>query len=276
VYDRIYWLGKLARRIVIGIVLVLVLVFVSLLLTTQANPVPYPLIRMPYEYIYANITVTDGNAYAKVNGTYPFENIGYQNISMSYPLPDDATNVSVWVDENMAFWWYTNQTYATAFGDLPVIKWTIDPAPNNFTVEVDYEHSVPLRGQNFTYFYAMGTWKEVYAKQMTAYVTADIAMESILENETLEVHACQTLFNSTTQEWIWKPLDCVVSRINNTFQVNSTVRSDMFAPIKGDFLLTFKTEEAIPEFPSFLILQVFMLATLAVVAVWKRKQLRLS
>jgi hypothetical protein len=227
---------------------------------------------MPYEYIYANITVTDGSAYARVNGTYPFENIGYKNISMSYPLPSDASNVSVWVDGNTTFWWYTNQTYATVFGDQPVMNWTIDPAPDNFTVEVDYEHSVPLVGQNFTYFYAMGTWKDVYAKQMTAYVTVDITLDSIGEGETLKVYAYQTLFNSTTQEWMWKPQDCSVSRIDNTFHVNATVHSDLFAPIKGDFLLTFKTEPAVPEVQSMLILPIFMLATLVLILVSRRKR----
>jgi len=273
-YHRIYWLEKLARRIAFGIVLILVLVVVPLLLPTQANPVPYPLIEMPYEYIYANITVADGSASAKVNGTYPFENIGYQNISMSYPLLNDATHVSVWVDGNPTFWWYTNQIYATVFGDLPVMNWTIDPAPNTFTVEVDYEHSVPMHGKNFAYFYAMGTWKEVYAKQMTAYVTADINIESIGENETLEVCAYQILFNSTTQEWIWKPTDFAMSRFGNTFHVNAIVQSNMFNPIESDFLLTFKTTETIPEFPSLLILPLFMVTTLLVVIVviaYKRK-----
>jgi hypothetical protein len=42
--------------------------------TAQANPVPYPMIGMPFEYIYANITVADNGATAKVNGTYPFYN----------------------------------------------------------------------------------------------------------------------------------------------------------------------------------------------------------
>lgn len=261
----------MARRIASGVLLILVLVILPQVVTTHANPVPYPVIRMPYEYIYANITVADGSAYARVNGTYPFENTGYQNVSMSYPLPDDATNVSVWVDENMTFWWYTNQTYATAFGDLPIMNWTINPAPNTFNVEVDYAHSVPMLGQNFTYFYAMGTWKKVYAKQMTAYVTADITMESIGENETLEVNAYQILFNSTTQKWIWKPLDCVMSRVNNTFRVNATVQSDMFTPINGDFLITFKTEETIPELPSLSILPLLMMAALLVVIVYRRK-----
>lgn len=227
-------------RVAFALALILVVAVVPLLLTAQANPVPYPMIGMPYEFISANITVTGNGAYARVNGTYPFTNFGYPNVSMSYPLPQDSANVSVEVDENTTFWSYTNQNYSTVFGDLPVINWTIDPAPNTFTVEVDYEHSVPMHGQNFTYFYAMGTWKEVYVKQMTAYVTADITMDSIGENETLEVYVYQILFNSTTQEWVWKRSDCAVSRVNNTFHVTTTVQSDMFRPIEGDFLLTFK------------------------------------
>jgi len=253
-----------------------VLVIVPLWLTAQANPVPYPVIGMPYEYIYANITVTDGNTSAKVNGTYPFVNIGYQNISMSYPLPDDATDVAVRVDGNAVFWSYTNQTYETVFGALPVMNWTITPAPDTFTVEVDYEHSVPMGGQGFAYFYAMGTWKDVYAKQMTAYVTADITIESIGENETLEVYAYEVLLNSTIQEWVWNPLECAMSRINNTFRVNATVQSDMFAPIKGDFVLTFKTEQTIPQFPSVFILPLFMIATLLVVIVFRKRAHYLS
>jgi hypothetical protein len=226
---------------------------------------------MPYEYIYANITVNNGYAYARVNGTYPFENLGYQNISMSYPLPQDATDVSVQIDGNTVPWWYTNQTYSTVFGDLPVINWTIDPAPNEFTVEIDYQHSVPIIDHNFTYFYAMGTWKDIYAKQMTAYVTADINMESIDETETLETCSYEVQLNSTTQEWILRPLECTLTRINNTFHADATVQSDLFTPIKGDFLLTFKTREIVPEFLSFFVLSLFMIAALLITAIYKRR-----
>jgi hypothetical protein len=233
----------------ISVVLTVLLAIVPSILTTHANPVLYPLISMPYEYIYANITVTNNDAYAKVNGTYPFVNDGYQNVSMSYPLPQNSTNVSVEVSENMPSWRYSDVNYSTVFGDLPVINWTIDPAPDKFAVEVDYEHAVPIIDKNFTYFYAMGTWKNLkgfYAKQTTAYVTVDISMESIGETETLEVHAYQILLDSTTQEWIWEPQNYTMSRINNTFRVKVTVTSAMFHPIKGDFLLTFE-KAGIPE-----------------------------
>jgi hypothetical protein len=227
----------------ISSVLTLLLATVPLMLTTQANPVPFPLISMPYEYVYANVTVSTNAAYARINGTYPFVNWGYENVSMSYPLPQDSSNVSVEADGNMSFWRYSDANYSTVFGDLPVISWTIDPAPNEFAVEVDYGHAVPVVARNFTYFYAMGTWKHLtgyYVKQTTAYVTADISVESIGENETLDVHAYQIILNSTTQERIWLPQNCTVSRSDNMFQVGVTVVSDLFSPIKGDFLLTFK------------------------------------
>lgn len=223
--------------------LALILTIVQSVLTAQANPVPHPMIGMPYEYIYANITVTDNAAYARVNGTYPFYNHGYQNVSMSYPLPQDSTNVTVGIDGNVILWKRLEASYSTVLGDLPVMNWTVDPAPSEFTVEVDYEHAVPLIGRNFTYFYAMGTWKDLtglYSKQATAYLTADINMESIGENQTLEVYAYQIVLDPGTQQWIWEPQNCIISRIGNTFQVNATVASDLFRPIKGDFLLTFR------------------------------------
>jgi hypothetical protein len=256
-----------------GIMLALLLMAVPSIQTTLANPVPYPRIAMPKEYIYANITVSSEGAYAKVNGTYPFVNYGYNNISMSYPLPQNSTNVSVQISGNTTPWWYSDADYSTIFGELPVINWTIDPAPHTFSVEVDYEHTVPLIDQNFVYFYAMGTWKnmgEIYAKQTTAYVTADINTESIDESEIIEVYAYQILYNFTTQEWVWKPLDCSISRIDKKTQVNVEVISNPFSPIEGDFVLTFKTI-TLPGFPSFLVLQLFILSTLLVVIVLKSR-----
>jgi hypothetical protein len=143
------------------------------------------------------------------------------------------------VNGSMTLWKYNEANYSTILGDLPEINWTVDPAPSQFTVEVDYEHAVPVIGPNFTYFYAMGTWKDLtglYSKRATAYLTADINMESIEENQTLNIYAYQIV---PRQQWIWKPQNCIISRIRNTFQVNATVTSDLFSPIEGDFLLTF-------------------------------------
>ena len=99
---------------------------------------------------------------------------------------------------------------------------------------------------------------------MTAYVTADINMESISEAETLDVCAYEVLLRSTTQEWILEAAGMRCDRINNTFHADAIVQSDMFTPIKGDFLLTFKTREMVPEFPSFLVPSLFTIALFAI------------
>jgi len=211
-----------------------------------ANPVPYPLIRMPEEYIYANITMSDENAYARVNTTYPFTENDFGTVSMSYPLPINSTDVNVRVDSNETYWWYTNQTYETVYGNIPVINWTISPAPNKFVVNVNYDHEVPKVGENFTYFYAMGTWKSlegIYNKQVTAYVTVDVNNMNVSDTETLEISVYQIGRNSTTGQWVWKLLKYGVSKNNETFRISVTVQSDSFAPITGDFLLTFKKVE---------------------------------
>lgn len=240
------------KRIVSAIILTLLLAIVPPSFTIRANPVPYPVIGMPYEYIYANITVNSSGAYARVNGTYPFENYGFQNISMYYPLPKNSTNISVKIDGNPVPWSYSNNTYPTIFGDLPMINWTlffINPYPEYFSLEVDYEHAVPIIDQNFTYFYAMGTWMnllgEIYpfyapTKQTTAYVTVDINMAHTLA---LEIHAYE-ITRFTTSWGTCAPLDCTMHpRSGNVFRVNVTVVSSKYLPIWGDFLLTFAPTE---------------------------------
>jgi parallel beta-helix repeat protein len=211
-----------------------------------ANPVPYPLIRMPEEYIYANITVSDENAYARVNTTYPFTENDFNTVSMSYPLPVNSTNVNVRVDGNETFWWYTNQTYETVYGSIPVINWTISPAPSQFVVNVDYDHEVLKVGQNYTYFYPMGTWKSlegIYNKLTTAYVTVDVNNINVSNVETLDISAYQIGVNSTTDEWTWKPLRYSVSRTNGNFRISATVNSYLFSPILDDLVIAFKKRE---------------------------------
>lgn len=215
----------------------------------SANPVPYPLISMPQEYIYANLTVSDENAYARVNTTYPFTENDFRTVSMSYPLPINSTNVNVKVSGNETYWWYTNQTYETVYGNMPVINWTISPAPNQFVVNVNYDHEVPKVGQNFTYFYAMGTWKSlegIYSKRLTAYVTVDVNNMNISDTETLEVSVYQIGCNSITGEWIWKLLNYGMSKNNEIFRISVTVESFPFTPILDDLVIALKKAELKP------------------------------
>ena len=154
------------RKTVSGIMLTLLLIEVlelsSVFLTkfsvpVRANPIPYPTLWMPEEYINATISWAGGLFQAKVYGAYPFGNVGFESVTMYYPIPPDASAISVNMDEAVLDWDYSNRSYPTVIGDFPMVYWTISPLPSTFLIKTYYEHSIPLRDGNYTFLYAMGT-----------------------------------------------------------------------------------------------------------------------
>jgi hypothetical protein len=69
-----------------------------------------------------------------------------------YPIPFKATNISVKLNGQEKEWQIENRGYYHLFGsNLPVINWTIQPVPRDFTVTVHYEH--PVLETNDAYAY---------------------------------------------------------------------------------------------------------------------------
>lgn len=206
-------------------------------MSVAANPIPYPTLLMPEEYI--NVTISPGECgilYAQVDGLYPFKNLGHKNVSMYYPVPPGAGEILVKMDGTSLDWSYSDKNYPTVIGDFPMINWTIKPVPDNFTIGTRYEHPLPKINGNYTFLYAMGTGRylDTYAKQTTAYVRIlmDVAFD--------ELNVYTIGFNSTTNEWIWKPANYTLTQEDGKWIVLLTVVSDMFRPLVEDLLLTFK------------------------------------
>jgi hypothetical protein len=207
----------------------------------RANPVPYPVIFMPEEYINANITVTGEEGYAEVNTSYPFYNEGYPNVSMYYPLPLNSTNVGVKIDSNVTDWFYMNETYETVFGDLPAINWTVSPAPARFVASVDYDHPIIVEDGVYGYFYAMGTWQILsgtYMKVVYVFVTLSIHMD-MLRTETLNLNVSQVKRDYHTGEWRWDALPYTMIRVGDTFEIGIYVDS-IWTSNLGDLVVSFK------------------------------------
>lgn len=91
----------------------------------KANPIPIPAIFMPEEYINATISLVDRKLLARVDGAYPFENIGYSEVKMYYPVPPKSREVSVTMNETSLDWTFSNEIYSTVIGDWTMINWTI-------------------------------------------------------------------------------------------------------------------------------------------------------
>lgn len=229
------------RKAVSGIMLTLM--FMMLLapwtrldMPVVANPIPVPTLIMPEEYINVTLSSGDGKVLTKVNGTYPFVNINYSTVKMDYPVPPNATSISVEMNGTSLDWTYNTKVYSTVIGDWPMINWTISPVPSHFEVKTYYEHPVPLIGNNYMFLYAMGTGRylETYAKETTAYVR--IRMET--NYTALRVYTV----GNVSGEWVWKSVSYTIIRENTTDIITLNVTSQQFEPLKEDLLLTFSTD----------------------------------
>jgi len=206
-----------------------------------ANPIPVPSIMMPYEYITADVIVRNGTTLVKVEGTYIFVSF-FRNVSMSYPIPPNSTQVVVKMDGDEISYSYSSKIYPTILGDFQFINWTLAvPDSGGFAIEVDYEHLLPEIEGNYTFLYAMGTGKywELYDKSTTAYVTVNIDME-ISNEETLDMKTYLIKQDSESTEWIWKLVEeNLISEKNGLFTISSRFTSS-FEPMAEDYLLTFR------------------------------------
>jgi hypothetical protein len=107
-------------------------------LIVDATPIPVPTLIMPKEYINATISVDEwGRVYAEVNGLYPFHNLGYENVTMYYPVPPGSSEISVTMNETSLEWIYSDKNYSTVIGEFPTIKWFIEPLPDSFDLSLD-------------------------------------------------------------------------------------------------------------------------------------------
>jgi parallel beta-helix repeat protein len=188
---------------------------------------------MPEEYINVTLSLVDGKLFAKVNGTYPFKNVDYTLVRMDYPVPPDATSISVRMNETSLYWTHNAKNYPTVIGNWPMINWTISPIPENFTIQTYYEHPVPVIGENRTFLYAMGTGRylETYAKETSAYVRIR------METRYTDLHV-YTVGNASGT-WTWKPAEYAIVQEDTTDIIVLNVTSQLFAPLKEDLLVTF-------------------------------------
>jgi hypothetical protein len=198
-----------------GVVLLLLcaILFVMPVPTVRANPYPSNtnLLWLQSENITIDIKPGEGVYLAKVEGIYPFQLKGaapgetwadakmaleelkteaMREITMLFPIPPLATDISVEVfDEELAWRWIENK-YPTQLGDFPIIEWGVSipeskitttltdhsereikwcNVTSDFTVVVRYIHQIPIENQEQILLYSLGTgtyfdaynwWKE--------------------------------------------------------------------------------------------------------------------
>lgn len=213
--------------------------FVSLKVSyVSSNPVPVPAIQMPYEYVYATISLEGEELIANVTGIYTFINLENENVTMRYPVPPDSSVVYVKIGEDLLNWWYTDEKYETFVGNFTMIEWFIEPVPGSFNVTVCYSH--PLHLQTFpggyAFLYAMGTGRLLanWYNQTTANVIIRLS-KNVVQSNRISLQTIERL----DSVWFGTTANFTLLSDGETWTVMSTFQSEPFQPLKEDLLLTF-------------------------------------
>jgi hypothetical protein len=205
--------------------------------SARANPIPFPTIIMPEEYINATISPGElGTARAEVDGLYPFKNMGYENVTMYYPVPPNSSEISVMMNDTSLGWRYSDKNYSTVVGEFPMIEWLIDPVPDSFEIKTHYSHPLPKDGC-YSFLYAMGTGRylESYAKETTAYVSINLSKD--LANSQRDVNLYAIGYDGETRRWLWNPVDCNITQNDDARLISLVKTSEPFQPLVEDLLV---------------------------------------
>lgn len=161
------------------------LLLLAFLAVASANPIPTPSLTLNEELITITMIRTDEGAVVEVSGVYPFKNVGYDRVTMYFPVPPnvDKDSIEVLVNGRRAAWDVVDTaivqlpggqsreiTYDTALGRYVFIKWVVENPGNSFTVTVRYSHQAESEDGTFKALYAMATGRFYYSKTCTARV----------------------------------------------------------------------------------------------------------
>jgi len=137
-----------------------------------------PIVSMPEMQVNATISRVNGVLQAKVDAAYPMNTIyafgesyqapnygfglmygpdevtvtvAYDRLDTQYPVPLNATNISVKMDGAELDWIPTKRIYHLFDANLPELHWNLSPVPRSFLITTHYEHPVPTTEQTYAY-----------------------------------------------------------------------------------------------------------------------------
>jgi hypothetical protein len=192
---------------------------------------------MPEEYINATISLSElRTACAEVGGLYPFKNMGYENVTMYYPVLPNSSEITVIMNDTSLEWRYSDRSYSTVVGEFLMIEWLIDPVPDSFEIRTHYSHPLPKDGC-YSFLYAMGTGRylESYAKETTAYVSINMSKDLVTTERSMNPYTLR--YEEETGKWLWKTVNCTITQNDSAWLISLTKASEPFQPLVEDLLV---------------------------------------
>jgi hypothetical protein len=122
-------------------------------------------VTVPKMMVKATVSDIDGVFFAEVDSTYQTETvykigdtfapgikIAYNRIDAYYPVPLNATKISIEANGSSLNWTYRPTGFTHLFdANLPLINWTITPVPENFTLTTHYGSQIPKTPSTYAY-----------------------------------------------------------------------------------------------------------------------------
>jgi hypothetical protein len=122
-------------------------------------------VTVPKMMVSATVSDNSGVFFAEVDSTYQTETvykigdtfapgikIAFDRIDAYYPVPLNATNISVEANGSSRDWTYRPTGFTHLFDvNLPLINWTLTPVPENFTLTTHYQNQIPRTDSTYAY-----------------------------------------------------------------------------------------------------------------------------
>ena len=260
----------------------------SLLATADPETSVPPLVAMPEEYINYTITRVNGTLWAKIDGTYPIHKIfkagdtfeldgvsytvASNDLPMVYPTPPGTINIQVKMNETEFDWSnyteaYPNVLHHTAIGDWPMIYCKINPASENFTLKIHYEH--PLAVVNGSYLFLYDLNLREYLSPWSPNSTAHFNIR--METDSANIRAYTTETDSK-----WNPKNYTLSKEGTTEIISIQMYSELSKPLAGDLVVMFddSSTQMPDELPYWVIVPLLIVTVILALIVYRKKNRR--
>jgi hypothetical protein len=246
---------------------------VTVIKPVTANPEGYiSNLSMPEEYINYTITSINGTLWAKIDGYYPIYLLKENNCSfdgelpMIYPMPPQATNISVSLNNKEVNWINYTQSYPealhhTAIGDWWMIYSNLENISDYFALKIHYEHPLEVVNGSYLFLYDLNIdpYLSEQSNNLTAYFT--IQMQTSFTN--LKVYSTET-------DSKWNPVNYNMAKEGLNQVVSIQMHSEYTKPLLGDLAVTFSHENQISELPPW-ILPTLITGLSVLLIYWRKK-----
>ncbi len=217
----------------------------------------YVSLAMPEEFLNYTISDINGVLWAKIDGIYPLHmtnGLG-QPLSLVYPTPPNTTNIHVKLNgEELIIRNYSEvdplATHYTDIGSWSMIYCSINPASEDFLLEIHYEHPVETINGDFTFLYDLN----ISPYLSTSSVNSIAHFKVVLENTSLNLNVYTTGFQGK-----WTQLNYNVIE-EEPLTVSFDIVSEYGKPLVGDIVFVL-VDKTIPELSVVIVILCFVAVT---------------